>query len=60
MDWKNIAERAAWTFVQAAAAYLVAAGTDLLRGDVWAGAALAGVAAILSLIKTIAQERLKR
>jgi len=58
MNWKNIAERAAWTFVQGALS--VVALEMLASGDVNAlkAAAIGGVAALLSLVKTIAQEKL--
>lgn len=56
MDWKNILERAGWTFLQAGLAVVVAA--DALDITVWKAAAVAGVAAVLSLVKTIAQEKL--
>jgi phosphoribosylformimino-5-aminoimidazole carboxamide ribonucleotide (ProFAR) isomerase len=60
MNWKNILERAAWTFVQAfLAVFGVSAVSDLeaLKSAAVAGVA-AGVAALLSFIKTVAQERL--
>ena len=58
-DWKNILERAGWTFVQAAAAGLIVIpATDWDLGLAKA-AALAGVAAVLSLVKTVAQDKLQ-
>lgn len=57
MNWKNILTRAAWTFVQAAASALVAAASFDL--SVLEAAGLAGLAAVLSLLKTIATEQLE-
>jgi hypothetical protein len=56
MDWKNILTRAAWTFVQA----FVAATGGAIAWDInmWKVAAVAGAAAVLSLLKTVAQEQL--
>lgn len=66
MNWRDILERAAWTAVQGAiAAVPVAQVTAAIGGsdvDALAQLALAGlgggVAAALSFIKTVAQERL--
>ena len=66
MDWPNILERAAWTAIQGAlAAVPVAQLTASITGGDLAGleqlglAALGGgVAALLSFVKTVAQERL--
>ena len=61
MDWKNILSRAAWTFVQAAlatfAAVEIAFNADSFKGALVA-AGVAGGAAVLSFLKTIAQEQL--
>lgn len=63
MDWKDILERAAWTFVQAAIGTVTALPlfTDI---DGWAAvgaaAGAAGLSAVLSFLKTVAQERLGR
>lgn len=56
MDWKNILERAAWTFVQAFTSSLAAAAW--LNIDALQAAAIAGGSALLSFLKTLAQERL--
>jgi hypothetical protein len=51
---KDVAERAFWTFVQAAiAAYTVTGGKDAAKA-----AAIAGAAAVLSLLKGIAASRI--
>ena len=47
--WRRALTRAWRTFVQAALAYLVAAGPGWVRPDVWRGAAVAGGAAVLAL-----------
>lgn len=53
MNYRNIAERAAWTFVQAfLAVYVVTDSASAKAG------AVAGVAAVLSLVKNIAADRL--
>lgn len=57
MDWKNVLERAGWTFLQAALASLVVVTEYDL--PVLKAAALAGVAALLSFAKTVAQEQLE-
>lgn len=57
-NWKDIAERSAWTFVQAAAAVLVAA--EALNASVLETAGIAGVAAVLSFVKNLAKQRLER
>jgi hypothetical protein len=61
-DWSDIAERALWTFVQAFLATLPVAGF----GTDWAGwlafllsGLMAGIAAVLSLIKNVARQRLE-
>ncbi len=60
-DWKDIAERAGWTAVQAGLGAIVTVPllTDV---DGWETAALAAgtaaVGAVLSFIKTLAQEQL--
>ena len=52
--WKAAAERALKTFAQTAAAILVAAGTGLLSAD-WVGVlSVAGMAAVVSLLTSIA------
>ena len=61
MNWHDIIERAVWTFVQGAVGAITAVPlvTDL-HGWEAAGVAAAtgGVSALLSLLKTMAQERL--
>lgn len=56
MPWKDIAERALWTFAQAFAAALFARGT--LDIDTIQAAALAGAAAVLSLVKGLVASRI--
>ena len=52
--WKAVVERALKTFAQAAGALLLAAGTGLLDTD-WVGVASAsGMAALLSVLTSIA------
>lgn len=55
-DWKAIAERASWTFVQAALAVLVASGTDYVNVETWKAAGIAGGAAVFSVLKNIAYQ----
>lgn len=47
---RDYAERAARTFAQAAIAVLVTDMTGITSVDVWRGAALAGLAAVLTLV----------
>lgn len=61
MDWENVLERAAWTFVQAAVSTVavVPTVTDVAGWKaVGVAAATAGIAALVSMVKTLAQERL--
>lgn len=54
MSTHEILRRASATFVQAATAQLIAAGTGLLEGSVLQHAAVAGVAAVVSLAHRLA------
>lgn len=53
MNWKNVIERAVWTWVQAFGAALIVVDVSTARD-----AALAGVAALVSFVKNVAAERL--
>ena len=60
-DWRDVLERAGWTAVQAAVASVTAVPllTDAAGWEALVVAsATAGVAALVSFIKTVAQERL--
>ena len=67
MNWKNIGMRAMWTFVQAftggvAATPIVEAITNTDLGSIGAlliGGFAAGIGAVLSFVKTVAQEQLE-
>ena len=52
--WKGATERAVKTFAQAAGAFLVAGGTGLLDVDWQQGASVAGLAALLSVLTSVA------
>lgn len=56
MNWKNISERAAWTFAQGFVAVLLVAPS--LNLDALEAGALAGVMSVLSFAKTVIQEKL--
>lgn len=59
MDWKNIIERAAWTFLEGFLVALPAAtelGTDTAA---WTAALIAAAMAGLSALKTLALEVIK-
>lgn len=56
MNWRDVAERVIWTFVQAATSAL--AMGPWLKIEAWEAALLAGGAAVLSLIKNVAKSRL--
>lgn len=59
-ELSNLAERSLWTFLQyCVASLLVADGLDISL-DAAAMAALAGLAAVLSLVKTFALDRLNK
>jgi len=60
MNWKNILERAAWTFLQGfLGVFSVGVISDLDALKATGVAALgAGIAALLSFVKTVAQEKL--
>lgn len=58
MNWENVLERATWTFAEAAIVFILANEAGLLSADAWVGAALAGAAAVLSMLKTVAKDRL--
>lgn len=63
MNWQDILERAAWTFVQAflAAFPITGFGTDWAAWQAFLISGLmGGIAALLSLIKTYAKQRLER
>jgi|TARA_B100000676_G_C18086579_1_gene855583 hypothetical protein len=53
-NWANWCERSCWTAVQSFLAVFVVADVSTLRS-----AAIAGVAAVISAVKTLAQERIK-
>ena len=53
-NWGNWCERSCWTAVQSFLAVFVVADVSTLRS-----AAIAGVAAVISAVKTLAQERIK-
>lgn len=61
MNWKDILERAAWTFVQGAlgAITILPLLTDLQGWEALGiAAATGGLSSLLSFVKTLAQERL--
>ena len=64
VNWKDITARAAWTFAEAFSAVLLLAigaqGTAINWQVALYAAALAGVAAVLSLIKGLAKYALGR
>ena len=58
-DWLNLAERAAWTFVEAALGALVIA-TQMNWKVAIVGAIGAGLSAVKTLIVSVAQKRLSQ
>ena len=58
MNWRDILTRAAWTFVRSFVGALAIDQAGWANLDALQVAALAGVAAVLSLIKTIAAQQL--
>ena len=61
MNWGNILERAGWTFLQAGLASIPAAisVSELTDKEWWLAIGVAGFAAVLSFLKTVAQEQLE-
>ncbi|MFI6347245.1 hypothetical protein [Streptomyces sp. NPDC050560] len=54
---RDLAERVIWTFLAAAGAVALAAGpADMLHASFWQGAASAGIAAAVSLVKGLASK----
>ena len=58
-DWKNVAERVAWTFVQGALSIPFLDAFNMLDANLWKAMAAGGVAAALSLVKNMAAEQLQ-
>ena len=54
--WKNIAERSVATFVQVVLAGVLVVPAEEWTADLWRSAAVAGVAAVLSVFKNVAVE----
>ncbi|MBQ3210767.1 MAG: hypothetical protein IJB09_04675 [Oscillospiraceae bacterium] len=59
MNWKNIAERAAWTFLEGFLVALPAASGLGLDAAAWKAALLGALMAGLSAVKTLAIELLQ-
>lgn len=59
MDWKNIAERAAWTFLEGFLVALPAASGLGMDAAAWKAALLGALMAGLSAVKTLAIELLQ-
>lgn len=59
MNWKNIAERAAWTFLEGFLVALPAASGLGLDAVAWKAALLGALMAGLSAVKTLAIELLQ-
>jgi hypothetical protein len=63
MNWTNILERAAWTLVEG---FIIGIPATLTLSDlpdlqaIMVGSLLAGALAVVSFIKTVAQERLEQ
>ena len=53
-DWKDIAARAEWTFAQAFLATVGVAAADVTNVATWKAGVIAGVAAVISLLKNVA------
>ena len=59
MNWKNILERAGWTFVEAFLIALPATISMEMDGAAWKSALLSAACAGLSAVKTFAIELIK-
>lgn len=53
LDWKDILDRAVWTLVQSGLIVVGGAGVGFVNVAVWKSAALAGGAAVISLLKNV-------
>lgn len=56
MNWRNIAERAAWTFIEGFLVAMPAAQELGMDASAWGAALFAGAMAGLSALKTLALE----
>lgn len=59
MNWRDVLERAGWTFLQTFLSVLLVSEIGWLTADALKVAAIAGLAAVLSLVKTVAVQKLK-
>ena len=57
IDFKDLLERAAWTFFQSTLAIAIGVENNLLDADTWRIAAIGGVASVLSMVKTVMVQR---
>ncbi|MFO1534007.1 MAG: holin, partial [Thermoplasmatota archaeon] len=53
MNWKAVAQRAAWNFAQAFLGVVVLAGTDFVHVGTLKAAGVAGAAAVFSFLKNV-------
>lgn len=60
IDWKNILERAAWTFLEAFLVALPATISMDMTGEVWKSALLGAACAGLSAVKTLIIEIIQK
>lgn len=57
LDWKDIANRAEWTFAQAFLATVAVGASGVTSVGTWKAGAIAGAAAVLSLLKNIVAQK---
>ena len=60
INWKNILERAAWTFLEAFLVALPATISMDMTGEVWTSALLGAACAGLSAVKTLIIEIIQK
>ncbi len=58
--WRDALERIVWTFVQAFVGALLADAAGVLNLDAVKAAGIAGLAAVLAVVKTVAASRIGR
>lgn len=57
INYRDLLERAAWTWVQSTLAIAIGVENDLLDASTWRIAAIGGLASVLSMAKTVMVQR---
>lgn len=59
LDWKDILERAEWTFAQAFLAVVSVGVAGVTDVGTWKAGAIAGAAAVLSMLKNVVAQHVR-